>query len=151
IAIQEGRAGKIKNIVFCGFTRKEEDEILALMATKTYKLLLSWLNNEGIYNEEAIQHDQFTILNYLHNKGFADAKVRIEVSEAKQCDRIIVTIIAERGEPYYFGAITIQGNTLFSDEEIWNQVTICTGEPYSPEELQETRRYITEFYGRCGY
>ncbi|MCE5315809.1 MAG: outer membrane protein assembly factor BamA [Parachlamydia sp.] len=151
ITIQEGRAGKIKQIVFQGFSPCEQSEILDLIATKTYKLVLSWLNNEGLYNEEAIQHDQFVIINYLHNKGHADAKVRIEVSEAKQRDRIIVTIIAERGEPYYFGKITIQGNTLFSDEEIWNQVTICTGEPYSPEELQETRRYITEYYGRCGY
>lgn len=151
ITIQEGRAGKIKRIEFCGFTPEEECEILDMIVTKTYKLILSWFNNEGLYNEEAIQHDQFTILNYLHNRGYADARVRIEVNEANQCDRIVVTIIAERGEPYYFGNITIQGNTLFSDEEIWNQVTICTGEPYSPEELQETRRYITEYYGRCGY
>lgn len=151
ISIQEGRAGKIKKIVFCGFTPEEEADILEKMATKTYTFLLSWFNNEGLYNEEAIQHDQFTILNYLHNEGYADARVNIQVTEACERDRIIVTINAERGEPYYFGNISIQGNTLFSDEEIWNQVTICTGEPYSPEELQETRRFITEYYGRRGY
>src|SRR5262249_51948182 len=63
ISICEGRAGKIKEIMFCGFTPEEECRLVDLMVTKTYNCFLSWFNNEGIYNEDAIQHDQFTILN----------------------------------------------------------------------------------------
>lgn len=151
ICIKEGRAGKIKKICFCGFSPGEENELLEMMVTKTYKPLLSWFNNEGIYNEDAIQHDQFIILNYLHNEGYADAKVNIHLEEASQCERIIVTISAERSEPYTFGKITLSGNTLFTAEELKEQITIYEENPYSPDALRDTVRYISEFYGRRGY
>ena len=50
-----------------------------MIVTKEYNLFTSWLTNQGTYNEEAVQQDQFTILNYLQNEGYADAKVEIKV------------------------------------------------------------------------
>ncbi len=82
------------------------------MCTKEYNFFTSWITNQGTYNEDAIQVDQFRILNYLHDLGYADAQVDIDVLEAQQCDRIIISITATKGEQYYCGPITFEGNCI---------------------------------------
>lgn len=151
ICICEGRAGRIKKIIFCGFAKEEEEELLDLIVTKKYCFLLSWYTGEGTFNEEAVQQDRFTILNYLQNQGYADAVVDIDVREARQDDRIIITITAQRGDVYYFGPVTFEGNTIFCNEEIVNQFLFSEGDSYSPEAIRDTVKRITDFYGRRGY
>jgi outer membrane protein insertion porin family len=151
IKICEGRAGKIKSIVFCGLSPQEEDDLIDMIVTKKYNFFLSWMTNEGTYNEEAVQHDQFTVLNYLQNEGYADATVEIKILEAKEANRIILEIQAEKGEKYFFGDITFEGNSLFPADIIRDEMTIHPGDPYSPEEIRETVTNITNCYGRQGY
>lgn len=151
IKICEGRAGKIKAIVFCGFTAQEEDDLVDMVVTKKYNFFTSWMTGEGTYNEDAVQHDQFTVLNYLHNKGYADATVEIKIVESRQSNRIALHIHADKGEQYTFGPVTFEGNTLFCDEEIEEQLTIWEGAPYSPDAIRETVTNITNLYGRKGY
>ena len=79
INVCEGRAGRIKKIILQNFTECEEEELMELIMTKEYCFFTSWMTNEGTYHEEMIQQDQFVILNYLQNKGYADAKVDIQV------------------------------------------------------------------------
>ena len=151
IRICEGRAGKIKNIIFCNFTNEEQAEIAEMMVTKKYNFFLTWLSGEGIYNEDAIQHDRFIILNYLQNKGFADARVNIEVKEAKECNRIIICISADRGECYSIGELSIEGNCIFSKEDLMRCIKICPGDPYSPERLHLLCEALMNYYGKFGY
>lgn len=150
VEINEGRAGHIKKIIFCGFTSDEESDIIDLMATKEYNLLFSWYTGEGTYHEEAIQQDQFIILNYLQNEGFADAQVEINVTEACS-NKINIHITANRGEIYRINDIEFSGNTLFCDDDIREQFTIDAGSPFSPEKIRETISNITDLYGRKGY
>ncbi len=151
ICVVEGRAGTIKDIVFRGFCADEEEELLEMIHTKKYNFFTSWLTDEGTYHEEAVQMDQFLILNYLQNKGYADAEVEMEVMEAKECHRIIVFIHATKGERYQCGCLSFEGNTLFSDEQIRSKFSICEGDAYSPEKIRETIDNITLLYGRRGH
>lgn len=151
INICEGRAGRVKKILFENFCPEEEQELLDLIVTKKYNFLTGWYTGEGTFNEDAMQQDRFTILNYLQNKGYADAIVDIDVREACQNDRIIITVIAQRGDVYYFGPITFEGNTLFCDDEIAEQLLIGEGECYSPEAIRDTVKQISDTYGRRGY
>lgn len=151
INICEGRAGRIKDIVFVNFTKNEKEDILEMLVTKKYNLFTSWMTNEGTYNEEAVQHDQFTILNYLQNEGYADASVDINICEAEQDNRIIIYITATKGTVYYVGNLSFEGNSLFCDEDIWKQFTVCEGGIYSPDKIRDTVQNITNFYGKRGY
>lgn len=151
ITITEGRAGRIKKINFVNFTCEEEEELCELMVTKEYCFILSFFTGEGTFQEEAIQHDEMTIVNLLQNRGYADARVKIDVCEARQQNRIIITITADRGSRYLFGNISVKGNTLFSEDDIRKQFLIKSCKHYSPERLHETVRNITNLYGRCGY
>lgn len=151
ITVLEGRSGRIKAIKFIGFDRCEESEILDKMVTKEYNIFLSWLTDEGTFREDAMQHDQFQILNTLQNKGYADAQVNIQIQEADSNNRIVIIISANRGEIYTVNKIRFKGNTLFSDEQILERFQILPGDPYSPEKIRETITSVTDLYGKYGY
>lgn len=151
VCINEGRAGKIKKIVFVGLDTCEESELLDLMVTKKFNFFMSWLDGSGTYVEDMIMHDKFIILNHLQNLGYADATVNIEVVEAEQCERILVIITVEKGPIYTFGKITFSGNTEFADERVQEQIKICEGKPFSTEEIHNTITRLTNFFGKYGY
>ena len=68
ININEGRSGRVKEIKFVNFTKREERSLLGQMLTKRYKLLTSWASGEGTYQEEMMQQDQLLILDFLQNR-----------------------------------------------------------------------------------
>lgn len=150
ITINEGRSGRIKEIVFCNFCAFEEAQLLDMMVTKEYCFFTSWMSGEGTYNEDAMQHDQFVILDYIQNQGFADAKVFIDVEECEQ-DRIIITITADRGPQYHISKLSFEGNSIYCDDDIWNLFHICEGDLFSPEKIRLTNNQIDEFYGKRGF
>lgn len=151
IEVREGRSGKVDNIVFKGFTKAERSELLGMIYTKKYNLFTSWLTGAGTYNEEALEQDKLTIINYLQNHGYADAKVDIRIRESKTEGKIILEITAERGPVFHFGKIIFKGNSLFDDKEIDAVFTARPGEIYSPEKLRQSSQAIKELYGRKGY
>ena len=151
IDVKEGRSGKIEDIVFHGFTSAEKSQILDMIYTKKYKLFLSWVTGAGIYNEEALEQDQLTIINLLQNKGYADAKVKININTSPKAGKIIIEISADRGVVYHFGKITFHGNSIFSDKEVENQFLCHPGAIYSPEKLRQTTQNIKDLCGRKGH
>jgi outer membrane protein insertion porin family len=151
VSVSEGPNGKIKKIIFRNFERCEEKELCDMIVTKEYNFLFSLLSDSGVYNEDMIQHDQMTILNYLQNKGYSDAEVKIDVEETKSCERINIIISAFRGEIYTFGDIEISGQCLFTEEQIRNKLTFNHGSPFSPDEVRKSEKNITNMYGRFGY
>jgi len=151
IHIEEGRSGKIQEIAFMNFTEQEEHEILGEMVTKKYNLFTSWYTEAGTYNEEAMQQDKLTIINYLQNRGYADAGVEIDVAESCKTNRIIVTITANKGELYTFGQLSFEGNSVLCDEAVDRLFRVRPGDPFSVESLRKTIELITDAYGRIGY
>ena len=138
IDIHEGRSGKIQEINFNNFTKEEQNDVLHEMITKKYNLFLSWYTEEGTYNEDAIQQDKLTIINYLQNNGYADAEVNISVDESCKTNRIIVTITADKGELYTFGQLSFEGNQIICDEKIDRLFEVRPGDPFSLEGVRET-------------
>lgn len=151
VTVCEGRAGRIKQIYFVNFTPEEEEAVREEMITKRYFLLTSWYTGEGSYNEDAMEQDRHEILSYLQNEGYADATVDIDVSEASQDNRIVITISCDKGEMYCFGPISFEGNTLYCNDEIEEFMLVEEGDPYSPEAIRETEKRLTDLYGRRGY
>jgi len=151
VQIDEGRAGRIQKIIFYGIDSCEEDDILDLIVTKKYLFLLSWISGGGCYHPDMIEHDRLVILNYLQDEGYADATVDIYVEEAKKKDRITLNIAINKGIYYQVANIAISGNTLFSDQEIYDQFNFYQGGTFSPGSIRATVQDIRALYGSEGY
>ncbi len=151
VDIQEGRPGHIKRIALHGFTKSEKSDIEEQMHLKKYNFLMSWITGSGIYRDELLEQDKMTILNYLHNKGYADARVDIHLEEDPDSGRLIVEITAHRGQLFHFGGIQFSGNTLLSNEELLKRSAITDGAPFSPEKVRDASQSIKDYYGQKGY
>jgi len=151
IEIQEGSPGYIKKITFSGFSSTEQKELEEQMYLKKYNFLISWLSGSGVYRDEALEQDRMTILNYLQNKGYADAHVDILHKDDLQSGKLIIEIIAEKGQIYRFGEIHFEGNSLISLEDLEKKCSISKGDLFSPEKMRATAQSIKDFYGQKGY
>jgi len=49
-----------------------------------------------------------TVLQFLRNQGYANAKVEIKVLESQKKNRIRIAIEADRGQEYVFGMLLLQ-------------------------------------------
>ncbi|MBS0635507.1 MAG: outer membrane protein assembly factor BamA [Verrucomicrobia bacterium] len=152
ITIKEGRSGQIDKIAFHGITKKEKNELLELIFTKTYNFFTSWLTDEGTHNPEVLRHDELTILSYLQNEGYADAKVDIKILESKtKKDRIIVDVNVDKGALYHVSQISMSGNTVLATDHLLDKIALKTGGVYSPEKLRQSVSTIKDLYGMRGY
>ena len=99
-----------------------------------------------------VDHDKLIIVNYLHNKGYADAQVQIDLEEdPADPSRLIVLICAEREQKFHFGEVSFEGNELYSDGQIEDVMTIHPESVYSPDALRQTVENIKSLYGQKGY
>ena len=151
VIVHEGRAGKVGDITFRGFSKEEESKILEMIYTKKYNFFLSWFTGTGIFNEEAVEQDKLTIIDLLQNEGYADAKVNIQVIEAKSSQKVNVIITADKGQIFHFGRVTFTGNHLFTDQQIEAMFLIHPDDTYSPEKMRQTAQNIKDLYGRIGH
>lgn len=151
ITVKEGRSGRIDEVVLNGFSKEEQSELFDMMYTKKYSLLTSWFTGIGNYNEEMVEQDRQTVYNFLQNKGYADAKVSIEIKESEAKDKIIIEISADKGPLYHFGQVSFEGNILFTDAEIEKVFLARPGGVYSPEKIKDTTQIIKDMYGRKGH
>jgi outer membrane protein insertion porin family len=151
IRIEEGRPGLIKKIVLKGFTKSETADIEEQMYLKKYNFLISWATGAGVYSDDALEQDKMTILNYLHNKGYADARIDIELLEDPASGKLILEIIAHRGSQYHIGHILIEGNTLISTDDLMKKLFVQEGSTYSPDKIRDTAQAMKDLYGQKGY
>ena len=151
IEVLEGRPGHIQKIILNGFTDEEKSDIEEQMYLKKYNFLTSWMTGTGTYRDELLEQDKLSILNYLHNKGYADAKVTIQLTEDPKNGKLIVEITAHRGQLFHFGSIHFAGNSLISTEELAKRSLITDGAPFSPDKVRETVQALKEYYGQKGY
>jgi outer membrane protein insertion porin family len=151
IDVKEGKSGNIKKIVFKGFTKTEQSELGDTMYLKKYNFLTSWLTGVGKFRDEALEQDRMTILNYLHNRGYADAAVDIQIVDDPESNKIIIDITATRGTLYHIGQIHLSGNSILSTEDILKRSLIHEGDIFSPDKVRDSAQAIKDFYGQKGY
>jgi outer membrane protein insertion porin family len=151
IEVKEGKSGNIKKIVFKGFTKQEQSDLSDTMFLKKYNFLTSWLTGEGKLRDDALEQDRTAVVNYLHNRGYVDSRVDIQIHDDPDSDKIIIEIHAERGTKYHTGQIKIEGNTLLTEEEILKRCQLKAGDVFSPEKARDTSQAIKDLYGQKGY
>lgn len=151
IEINEGRSGRIHELIFENFSKDEVASIKKDLHIGEFNPFLSWITRKGIYHDEMVDYDKVKILEFLRNEGYANAKVEISVLEAQKSDRISLLVKADKGDQFKIGSVTFSGNGDFSNEIIEQKILVAQNEPYSPQKIQDTVTGLSEFYGKKGY
>ncbi len=146
IEIKEGQRQRVVKIVVKGNHRIKRSKILKLMETKK-----AWLFNIGALNEERVRLDVERIKDFYINQGFLDVDVSYDISDWRRPGRKVITIFIKEGKQYRIGSIDIEGNEVFSKEDLLSRVKVRVGDVYNPSKVEESANRIRDRYFEDGY
>jgi len=150
--IEEGRQAHIRIVEFEGRNVVKKKELLGFMANREYSWPWSIFSDAGILHKEELPNDVERIKEVYLNKGYLDVQVgmpRIELDKTKEWIAVFFPIV--EGEPYIVSQIQYSGNTLFSEEELREGLTIEPGEVFQRAKIREEISRVTDLYGSRGY
>ena len=149
--ISEGNNSVIREINFTGNS---------IVSSRTLKNKISLkevgLFRDGAYQPSTLEQDKQTIIKYYNEKGYADAnildvKVDSNLNEEKQRDELSILFIIQEGAQYTYSGLRIQGNEVFSEEELLKQRKLKVGAVYNATKFQEDIQAVSNVYYENGY
>jgi outer membrane protein insertion porin family len=150
--IEEGGQAHIRIIEFEGRNVVKKKELLGFMANREYSWPWSIFSDAGILHKDELPNDVERIKEVYLNKGYLDVQVgmpQIELDKTKEWIAVFFPIV--EGEPYIVSQIQYSGNTLFSEEELREGLTIEPGEVFQRAKIREEITRLTDLYGGRGY
>ena len=150
--IEEGSQAHIRTIEFEGRNVIKEKELTSFMANREYSWPWSIFSDAGILHRDELPNDVERIKEVYLNKGYLDVQVgmpRMDLDETKEWFTLVFPIV--EGEPYVVSQIQYTGNTLFSEAELREGLTIEPGEVFQRAKIRDEITRVTDLYGSRGY
>ena len=121
------------------------------MSTKKRSLF-----SAGVFMENKLEEDIQKIESYYRDNGYIDTHVvdvvrEVEYDKEDEKNYMVITIYIEEGNRYYYGGIDFEGNTLFTDEELQEQVRQKIGKILNKTKFEQDFLRITDIYYDDGY
>jgi len=144
---------KPKSIFFSGNEAVRKDKLLSMMKTKYEGYLLF---SSGYFQEDEFEQDKITILRHYGELGYIDAEIvkvdkKIEYNEKRNRDEMELTIYIDEGEPYTYGGVTIEGNVIFTDEELYSLFTLEEGQVFNKAQWESNVQAVRDLLASNGY
>lgn len=110
-----------------------------------------WFIRRGIFDEDKFTEDMDKIKQFYAERGYPNAEVKnVEFIDLGD-DWVRIEITIEEGKCLYFGAIAMEGDSVLTDEKLYDIVKFKQGDTYNIKKLNETTQAIYETYGDLGY
>ena len=149
--VTEGDPAKIKEIHIVGARAFPESTLKGLFDLEVGGLL-SWYTKSDRYSRTKLNADQEALRAYYLSRGYLEFRIdstQVAISPNKQ--DISITINVTEGERYIVSGIKLEGNYLGKEEEFKSLVTIRAGEAYNADQVAQTSKNFTDYFGRFGY
>lgn len=150
--IQEGEKAKIRPIRFEGNKAFPEKEIKKNLISQEYSWWSSWFTSSGFYKEEDASNDVERIKDFYLNHGYLQIQVgnpKLTLSDDKKWFEITYPVI--EGVPFTVKKIDIEGNTIFSKDQIRSLLKTKENQLFRRNLLRQDLAAITDLYGDKGY
>ena len=150
-SIIEGDRAKIKEIRIVGNKVFGEGSLRSLFDLDTGGWL-SWYTKSDQYSRAKLNADLETLRSYYLTRGYLEFRIestQVAISPDKQGISIVINL--SEGERYVVSAVRLDGNYLGKEEEFKALVAIRPGEAYNVDQVVQTTKAITDYFGRFGY
>lgn len=145
--INEGSRQFIKRIIVKGNKSFPARRILKVIKSRN-----KWLFNSGFFKEEVLKDDMEKVKSFYEQQGFLDCQVTWQAQKETRGQGMLVTIFIEEGKIYLVGDVKVEGNKVFTDEELLGQVKqSLKGKSYSKEKTELDKSNIQSRYFDEGY
>ena len=149
--VTEGEPARIKEIRVVGNKAFSESTLRGLFDLDTGGFL-SWYTKSDRYSRAKLNADQEALRSYYLSRGYLEFRIdstQVAISPNKQ--DITITINVTEGERYVVAGVKLEGNFLGKEDEFKSLVTIRPGQPYNADQVAETTKAFTDYFGKFGY
>ncbi|WP_332824220.1 outer membrane protein assembly factor BamA [Ramlibacter sp.] len=149
--VTEGEPTRIKDIHIVGNQTFSEKTLLDQMELDTGGWL-SWYTKSDRYSRTKLNADLEALKSYYLQRGFLEFRIdstQVAISPNKQ--DISITVNVTEGERYVVTGVKLEGDFLGKEDEFKALVKIRPGEPYNADQVAETTKAFTEYFGNFGY
>ncbi len=149
--VDEGEKVKVRRIGIHGNHALSDREIKKVMKTREW-WIFSFLTGSGVYRDEVVRKDVERIRALYHNHGYIKVEISepvVRLSEDKRSLYIDITV--SEGQQYKLGKIGIEGNKVFSQDELFAYIKSRPGAVFSRKGLREDIDRIIDLYMERGY
>ncbi len=130
VRVDKGERVKINDVIIEG-NEKLSDAKIKKYLKKTKKKFPFRFWKRSKYIAEDYKEDKKKVIEKYKEKGYRDARI-ISDSIIKRDDNTIdLKLTLEEGRRYYFGDISIIGNSVFTDEQIARKLILKKGDVYN--------------------
>ena len=149
--VNEGEQTKIQEIRFSGNSFASDSTLRKKLETKKQSLF-----SKGVYLESKIEEDIQNITKYYGEKGFIDAEVtnvekEIVTNDDGERTDLIITFHIEEGTQYIYDGMIFDGNIIFTDSELYEQVRMEEGDVLNKTKLEADFSRVADLYYDDGY
>ena len=150
-AVVEGDTAKINDIRIVGSKAFSSETLLGLFDQDTGGWL-SWYTKSNRYSRTKLNADIETLKSYYLTRGYLEFKVdSTQVAIAPDKQGIAITVNVTEGERFVVSRVKLAGNYLGKDEEFQSLITIKAGEPYNVDQVTQTTKAFTDYFGNFGF
>ena len=158
ILIDKGERVKVSSIEIEGNKEVSDRKLRSAMKNVKQKNFFRVFKRSK-YSEETFEEDKASMVAKLKSRGFRDARVINDTLIVEDEKNIVLKLNIEEGKKYYFGDIRFIGNSVYTDNQLRQQLGIKKGETYNGVLLQERiadvenpeANDLTNLYQNTGY
>jgi outer membrane protein insertion porin family len=147
----EGDVAKIKDIRIVGNQAFSTATLRSLFDLDTGGWL-SWYTKSDRYSRAKLNADLENLRSYYLTRGYLEFRIdstQVSISPDKQ--NMSLTINISEGQRYVVSSVVLEGEYLGKEPEFRSRVKLRAGEPYNAEDVSETVKAFTEYFGAFGY
>ncbi len=130
VRVDKGERVKVNDILVEGNDKFSDAKIKKLLK-KTKKKVPFRFWKRSKYIAEDYKEDKKKIIEKYKEKGYRDARIVGDSIIKKDDNTIDLKLTVEEGRRYYFGDISIIGNSVFTDEQIARKLILKKGDVYN--------------------
>ncbi|MCE9591790.1 MAG: outer membrane protein assembly factor BamA [Planctomycetes bacterium] len=145
--VREGPKPRIREIRFEGNTVFLDKQLRSKIKSNTKLIIL----RKGELSRDQLDTDASLVRDFYQQSGYLDAQVGRRIDLSPDQKEAVVVFVVQEGKRYTVHEIRVEGNKLFSEQQIVETMTLKVGDVFSQERLTKSRASLEDMYGKLGF
>ena len=157
--IVEAPKVKIDKVLFKGNQAFSQRKLRKVIKTRN-RWAFSWLTGSGIFKEDQFEEDKEKLRQHYWESGYVDFTINDLEFSYPEKNKMVIEITIDEGQQYLVGDLRIQGNEIFSTQELLftetsdgpiERLGMNKGDLFTPAGLEENRSALEDLYESQGH
>ena len=149
--VDEKAKVKIRDVQFIGNRSIGDDELRLAIQTRRQDAL-SFVNESGVYSQEAFERDLLLVSAHYWDRGYANVKVgtpQLRLSRDKEY--MYLSIPIDEGPVFTIGGVAFKGDLIGTSADNLAKIRMRAGVTFSRTQIAEDREKLSAYYQDQGY